>query len=79
MKGDNSPAPAFTIIDSEENLLGSKNLANLPNLPERDNFSVPKSLRSRDKGDGNNQNSHSLRDKAKYSSLISSPSSQSEG
>ena len=26
MKGENSPAPAFTIIDSEENLLGSKTL-----------------------------------------------------
>lgn len=83
MKGDNLLAPAFTIIDSEENLLGSKNLANLPNLPEGDNFSVPKSIffflrKKIDKWDGNNQNSDSLRDKAKPSSLVSSPSSRSE-
>ena len=35
-------------------------------------------MKKMDKGDGNNQNSDSLRDKAKPSSLVSSPSSRSE-
>ena len=55
MKGDNSPALAFTIIDSEENRLrGEDTDANITNLAEGDNSGLPASLRLR--RDGNNQN-----------------------